>query len=494
MNNIIKPEPTIIFIFGGSGDLANRKLIPALYNLWLDGYMPDKFRVVGMGRTKYSDAEYRHEMNGGVNDFSRQKGSKESWLEFSENVKYLVSDVMDKKSYTAMGKMIDKAEKDFGAHPNVIFNLAIAPGLMDDVVRHLGESGICRDPECTRLVIEKPFGHDLKSAIALNNLLKEYFDESQIYRIDHYLGKDAVQNILVFRFANLLFEPIWNNNYIEHVQITVSEDIGVGDRGGYYDKSGALRDMIQNHVLQLLCFTAMEPPVSFEAEGIRNRKTDVLRAIRRFKPEDVAENAVRGQYSEGWSKGDKAKGYREEVGKETDTETYAAVKLHIDNWRWRGVPFYVRSGKRMFGKTSVITIQFKSAPHQVFPEATATTVKPNRITIAIAPDTGIKIRFQSKRPGLDMMLNPVEMKFNYSETYKDKQPEAYETLLHDVMTADATLFMRSDEVEAAWALLTPILEAWEKNPAYDFPNYEPGSSGPKTADALIAKDGFHWVS
>jgi len=494
MNNIIKPDPTIIFIFGGSGDLANRKLIPALYNLWLDGNMPDKFRVVGLGRTKYSDDEYIREVNKGVNDYSRQKGSKETWLEFTENVHYLVSDIFDDKSYKAMGDMIDDAEKDFGKQPNVIFNLAIAPGLMDDVVTKLGESGICKDPECTRLVIEKPFGHDLQSAVALNTLLKKYFNESQIYRIDHYLGKDAVQNILVFRFANLLFEPIWNNNYIEHVQITVSESIGVGDRGGYYDKSGALRDMIQNHVLQLLSFIAMEPPVSFESDEIRNRKVDVLRAMRRFKKGDIPMNAVRGQYSEGWAKGEKAKAYVKEVGEKTETETFAAVKFHIDNWRWRGVPFYVRSGKRMPEKASVITIQFKSAPHQVFPEATATRVKPNRITINISPDTGIKIRFQSKRPGLDMMLNPVEMKFNYSETYTDKQPEAYETLLHDVMTADSTLFMRSDEVEAAWDLLMPILEYWEENLAYDFPNYAAGSSGPKPADALIAQDGFHWIS
>lgn len=493
MNDILKPDPTIIFIFGGSGDLTNRKLIPALYNLYLDGNMPDKYRVVGLGRTQYTDDEYRHEVNQGVNDYSRQKGSRETWLKFSEEVLYLVSDVFDDASYKDMSDMIDQAEKDWGVHPNVIFNLAIAPGLMDDVIIKLGEAGICRDPKYTRVVIEKPFGRDLKTAIELNNLLKKYFDESQIYRIDHYLGKDAVQNILVFRFANLLFEPIWNNNYIEHVQITVSESIGVGDRGGYYDKSGALRDMVQNHVLQLLCFVAMEPPVNFTADEIRNRKVDVLRAMRVFDKLNVGMSAVRGQYSEGWSKGEKAKSYTEEVGEATNTETYAAVKFHIDNWRWRGVPFYVRSGKRMPNKSSIITIQFKPAPHQVFPEGAASRVKPNRITISISPDTGIKIRFQSKRPGLDMMLNPVEMKFNYSETYPDKQPEAYETLLHDVMTADATLFMRSDEVEAAWRLLMPIINYWEENLPYDFPNYEAGSSGPKTADALIAQDGFHWI-
>ncbi|MFK7979996.1 MAG: glucose-6-phosphate dehydrogenase [Saprospiraceae bacterium] len=496
MNNIIKPEPTIIFIFGGSGDLANRKLIPALYNLYLDNHMPEKFSIIGLGRTKFTDKQYRDKVFGGVKDFSRQKGTKEKWAAFSKAVHYQVSDIFDEKSYQQLGKEIDKVEEEWGEHPNVIFNLSIAPSLMDDVVTNLGKSGICTDPECTRLVIEKPFGHDLESAKSLNKLLTTYFEERQIYRIDHYLGKDAVQNILVFRFANLLFEPIWNHNYIEHVQITVSESIGVGDRGGYYDKSGALRDMVQNHVLQLLCFVAMEPPGSFKADEIRNRKVDVLKAIRRIKENEVADYAVRGQYGKGWSKGETAKAYREEVKKnpKTDTETFAAVKFHIDNWRWTGVPFYVRSGKRMPKKTSVITIQFKNAPHQVFPEQTASTIRPNRITIAISPDTGIKMRFQAKRPGLDMMLNPVEMKFNYSETYEDAQPEAYETLLHDVMTADATLFMRSDEVEEAWDLLMPILNAWKKNPAYYFPNYDAGSEGPQTAARLIAKDGYHWFT
>ncbi|MEM6320154.1 MAG: glucose-6-phosphate dehydrogenase [Bacteroidota bacterium] len=496
MNNILTPDPTIIFIFGGSGDLTNRKLIPALYNLYLDKYMPEKFSIVGLGRTKYTDKQYRAKVFEGIQEFSRQEGTKEDWDTFSKSIVYQVSDVFNDKSYQAMGKHIKETEKAWGVRPNVIFNLAIAPSLMDDVVTRLGKSGICTDPECTRLVIEKPFGHDLESARSLNKLLTTYFDESQIYRIDHYLGKDAVQNILVFRFANLLFEPIWNHNFIEHVQITVSESIGVGDRGGYYDKSGALRDMIQNHVLQLLCFVAMEPPVSFKADEIRNRKVDVLRAIRRIPEDQVSDFAVRGQYGEGWSKGEAAKSYREEVGKnsKSSTETFAAVKFYIDNWRWTGVPFYVRSGKRMPKKTSIVTIQFKNAPHQVFPEKTASTVRPNRITIAISPDTGIKMRFQAKRPGLDMMLNPVDMKFNYSETYADAQPEAYETLLHDVMTADATLFMRSDEVEEAWALLMPILNVWGKNPAYYFPNYDAGSEGPQTAARLIAKDGYHWFT
>lgn len=494
MNNIITPEATIIFIFGGSGDLANRKLIPALYNLYLDQCMPEQFIIVGLGRTKFTDNAYREKLWQGIQDFSRQKGTQETWQAFSQFIEYQVSDIFDEKSYAALGEKIESTEQTWGIKPNVIFNLAIAPSLMDDVVVKLGQSNICKDPKCTRLVIEKPFGHDLESAKALNDLLTTYFEEEQIYRIDHYLGKDAVQNILVFRFANLLFEPIWNQNYIEHVQITVSESIGVGDRGGYYDKSGALRDMIQNHVLQLLCFVAMEPPVSFKADEIRNRKVDVLRAIRRITENQVSDYAVRGQYGAGWSKGEAVKAYREEVSKnpKSNTETFAAVKFYIDNWRWTGVPFYMRSGKRMPNKTSIISIQFKAAPHQVFPEKTASTVLPNRITIAISPNTGIKLRFQAKRPGLDMMLNPVEMKFNYSETYEVAQPEAYETLLHDVMTGDATLFMRSDEVEAAWELLTPILRAWEKNPAYYFPNYDAGSEGPQAATQLIAKDGFHW--
>ncbi len=489
-------KPTIIVIFGGSGDLNERKLTPAFYNLFLDKQMPEKFAIIGLGRTSFTDAKFRSMLAEGVNKFSRRgKIDKKEWENFAPNISYLQSDVFEQKDYQNLAKEIKKIEKEWGEHANVLFYLAIAPGLIEPVAINLGKSGICNDPDCTRIVVEKPFGHDLESAQKLNKLLTGIFEEKQIYRIDHYLGKEAVQNMLVFRFANVMFEPIWNRKYIEHVQITVSETVGVGDRGGYYDKSGALKDMVQNHVLQLLCFVAMEPPVSFSADEIRSRKVDVLRAIRKYNTKEVFENTARGQYSKGWMKGDKVDGYREKdkVDPKSNTETFAAVKFHMDNWRWQNVPFYVRSGKRMPEKMSVITIQFRPVPHRIFPTGVAESLQPNRIIISINPATGIRIRFQAKQIGLDMRLGPEDMVFNYSDAYDTQQPEAYETLLHDVMTGDATLFMRSDEVEAAWEVMMPIVDAWKNSPA-EFPNYPANSWGPESAERLIAADGFHWIT
>lgn len=488
-------QPTIIIIFGGSGDLNQRKLTPAFYNLYLDGHMPEQFRIIGLGRTDYTDKQFRAELKEGIDRFSRQgKDNQEVWKDFSENIAYFKSDVFDEKSYQELKEKIGATEKEWGVHPNVLVYLAIAPGLIEPVAVNLGKSGICKDPECTRIVVEKPFGHDLESAKKLNDLLKGIFEEKQIYRIDHYLGKDAVQNMLVFRFANLMFEPIWNRKYIEHVQITTSETVGVGDRGGYFDKSGTLKDMIQNHVLQLLTFVAMEPPVAFTANAIRSRKVDVLKAIRKYSRQEVFENTARGQYTGGWVKGEEVPGYREKekVDPKSNTETFAAVKFMIDNWRWQGVPFYVRSGKRMPQKTTVITIQFLPVPHRIFPTDIAEGLQPNRIVISINPETGIRMRFQAKQVGLNMRLGPEDMIFNYSDAYADQQPEAYETLLHDVMTGDAMLFMRSDEVEAAWEVVMPIVDAWKYSKA-EFPNYEAGTWGPQAAERLIAKDGMHWI-
>ena len=373
--------------------------------------------------------------------------------------------------------------------------MAVPPQFFELIATKIGDAGLAVDKDYARLVIEKPFGSDLNSAKKLNAVLLKIFDENQLYRIDHYLGKETVQNILAFRFANALFEPIWNRNYIDHIQITVAEKIGVESRGNYYEINGALRDMIQNHVLQLLCLIAMEPPVSFNADEVRNRKVDVLHALRKIKKEDVHTYAVRGQYDAGWIEGEKVKGYRQEadVAAESCTETFAALKLFIDNWRWTDVPFYIRSGKRMQETISVITIQFKPVPHQSFPDEATENWQPNRMVLNLQPDMGIRIRFQAKKPGLQMQLNPVDMLFNYSDTYTSGTPEGYETLLLDVIEGDATLFMRADQVEAAWEILMPVLSTWQANPSVNFPNYAAGTNGPETAEALIAKDGNNWI-
>ncbi len=345
--------------------------------------------------------------------------------------------------------------------------------------RILSKYKLAANPEKARIVIEKPFGHDLESARKLNQLLGGVFSEQQIYRIDHYLGKETVQNILAFRFANSIFEPLWNRNYIDHVQISVTEQLGMGNRGGYYDEAGALRDMIQNHILQLLCLVAMEPPVNFQADEVRNRKVDVLHSTRKFSPEDIRENAVRGQYSKGWMEGKEYPGYRDEEGVRPDsnTETFAAIKFHVDNWRWHGVPFYLRTGKRMHQSSSVITIQFKDVPHLIFPSEAIEGWQQNRLIISIQPEMSIRLQVQAKRPGLDMTLNPVDMIFDYNGTYTGDTPEAYETLLLDTMLGDQTLFMRGDQVEAAWDLIMPILKAWEGKKSLSFPNYSVGFVG-----------------
>ncbi|HEY9073368.1 MAG TPA: glucose-6-phosphate dehydrogenase, partial [Desulfobaccales bacterium] len=363
------------------------------------------------------------------------------------------------------------------------------------VARELARVKLNQDRNRDRIVVEKPFGRDLDSARALNRSLTELFHESQIYRIDHYLGKETVQNIMAFRFANTLFEPVWNRNYIDHVQITVAEADGVGSRGHYYDQAGALRDMIQNHLLQILCLIAMEPPVSFSADEVRNKKADVLHAIRRITPEKVYKYAVRGQYGAGWIESRQVEPYRSEVNVAPDsaTETFAAVKLRVDNWRWQGVPFYLRTGKRLPARISEVSIQFRPVPHQPFPTAAVMDSRPNRLLIAIQPEEGILLRFEAKYPGPTMRLSPVIMQFYYREAFKTTPPEAYETLLLDVMLGDATLFMRADQTEAAWEIISPILEVWDGTQPTDFPNYQAGTWGPEAAESLLAYDGHSWV-
>jgi glucose-6-phosphate 1-dehydrogenase len=496
-NNPIQSQPTIFFIFGGTGDLTSRKLLPALYNLYLDGWMPEKFAVIGMGRTVHTSEQFRGLLLEDLNNFSRNgKPNAKEWADFSSSVSYQVSDIAEDKTYEEQSSVIKQLSADWQADPCVIYYLAVAPRFFATIAEKLAKHKLAENPERTRIVIEKPFGHDLESAKALNQLLNSIFLESQIYRIDHYLGKETVQNILAFRFANSILEPLWNRNYIDHVQISVTEQLGVADRGGYYEEAGAMRDMVQNHILQLLCLVAMEPPVSFQADEVRNRKVDVLHAMRKFSPEEIKKNAVRGQYGKGWIEGKEVPGYREEesVSNQSNTETFAALKLFIDNWRWHGVPFYLRTGKRMHQTSSIISIQFKDVPHLIFPTEAVESWQQNRLIISIQPEMSIRLQVQAKRPGLGMTLNPVDLIFDYSGTYNGDSPEAYETLLLDTMLGDQTLFMRGDQVEAAWSLLMPILHAWSSKKSLNFPNYAADSWGPEIAEALIAKDGFHWFT
>ncbi len=488
------PEPFTFVIFGAAGDLAHRKLFPALYNLMFDGWLPAECRILGVARRQYGDAEFREEIRAAVMRYSRRQPDSEVLDRLMANTMYVTADFNDGAQYQALKTILQDPEQGFPQ--NYLFYLATPPSAYPAIASHLGSHGLARPfdgKHWVRIIVEKPFGHDLDSAVALNGHLHQVFDESQIYRIDHYLGKETVQNILVFRFANGIFEPLWTRQYIDQVQITVAESLGVAGRGSYYDQAGALRDMVQNHMLQLVSLIAMEPPVAFEADAVRDEKVKVLRSIRPFTTRDVADWTVRAQYEGGTVEGEPVPGYLDEpdIASDSRTESYVALRLLIDNWRWAGVPFYLRTGKRLPKRATEIAIQFKTAPHRFFLQTDTPELAPNLLTLKIQPDEGISLRFGAKVPGPAIKVRTVNMEFLYGTSFDGTPPEAYERLLLDAMVGDSTLFTRKDEVEAAWALVSSILRGWWRARG-PIPTYDAGTWGPEEADAMVERNGFHW--
>jgi glucose-6-phosphate 1-dehydrogenase len=489
-------DPCVMVIFGASGDLTRRKLIPALYNLGKQHLLSREFAVVGVARDPLTTEDFRAMLIKDLPTFTEEiiDPDLREWLE--RRMYYLTGEFGDPKLFQQLKDLLQKLDQEHTTHGNYFYYLAVAPNFFGPVVEQLAAAGLVTEEnhQWRRVVVEKPFGRDLETARALNQQLLKVLTESQIYRIDHYLGKETVQNIMAFRFANGIFEPIWNRRYIDHLQVSVAETVGVEQRGGYYDHAGALRDMVPNHIMQLVSLSAMEPPISFEADAVRDEQAKVLHAIQPISSEDVLSRTVRGQYGEGEISDRRVLAYRSETGVPADsrTETYVAMKLQVDNWRWAGVPFYIRTGKRLPVRNTHIVIQFRRAPFVLFRDTPVESLMPNQLVLHIQPEEGISLRFAAKVPGPVMRLGSVDMDFEYAD-YFGKQPSTgYERLLHDCMVGDATLFQRADMVEAGWSIVSPVLDVWKALPPRSFPNYAAGTWGPKEADALLEHDGRRW--
>ena len=488
-------DPCVMVIFGASGDLTKRKLLPTLYNLAKKDLVSENFALIGFAIEAMTNDEYRQRVRQDLREFG---GAPETckfcdWL--LERLYYISGDLRDAAAYGRLKAMLTEVDQKHGTRGNYLYYLATTPTLFGVVVDQLGSAGLAEeDGHWRRVVIEKPFGRDLESARALNRKIREVLSERQIYRIDHYLGKETVQNILVFRFSNGIFEPIWNRRYIDHVQVTVAETLGVEQRGGYYDHAGALRDMVPNHILQLVTLTAMEPPISFHADAVRDEQAKILNAIQPMAPEDVLVRAVRGQYGEGVADGQHVPGYRVEpnVSPDSNTETFVALKLSIDNWRWADVPFYIRTGKRLAKRATEIAIQFRRAPFVLFRDTPVERLNPNLLVLHIQPNEGISLRFGAKEPGPIVHVGSVDMDFKYVDYFGSEPSTGYERLLYDCMIGDATLFQRADMIEAGWSVVQPVLDVWNALPARNFPNYKAGSTGPKEADDLMERDHRKW--
>jgi glucose-6-phosphate 1-dehydrogenase len=482
--------PTSLVIFGATGDLAKRKLLPALYNLAHEGALPQRFHLVGVSRKEKADAEYREECERAIRAFSRRKPDEDVLEKLLADARYVSGVFAEDSVYSSLEEVLDEFDREAGEPLNRTFYLSTAPEFFPVIVTELGRSELAqREDAEVRVVIEKPFGTTLEEARELNRCVLGIFEETQVFRIDHYLGKETVQNMMAFRFANGMFEPLWNRNYIDSVQITAAEDMGIGTRAGYYDKAGALRDLIQNHMLQLLCHVAMEPPVNFTAEEVRNEKVKVLQAIPEPTAEEIPEMSVRAQYAAGHAGGEDVPGYLQEQGvpPNSTTETYTALRLEVDNWRWAGVPFYIRTGKRLARKVTEIAVTLKPVPHLAFSQDGSLGVQPNQLVLTLQPNEGVSLRLGAKIPGTRMIIRPVNMEFLYGTAFLSQSPEAYERLITDAMRGDATLFTRNDEVEAQWRICDPIVGAWSHTPG-PLAQYEAGSQGPQDAARLLLED------